>query len=105
MKDIEEILDWQTRAVTEAFFESQNTGKPIKVTVTQKLIDKHKSNATQQIKSLLLDEKIDELTKIQSKDLQPVTYKNNHGHGWAIPNSIVLERLNELNQQKKELEQ
>lgn len=51
--ELDEILDWQVRAVTEAMVKTEITGKPVKVHVTQELIDRHKSKAKQAIQALI----------------------------------------------------
>lgn len=80
-KDIEDALDWQLRATIEAMFEAEKTGKPIKVHVTQELIDKHKSKATTQIIDLI--ESV--IPEEKKTDIEiPDTLHRNIGYNQAI---------------------
>ena len=92
-------LNWQVHATIEAMLDTEETGKPIKVTVTEKLIDKHKTNAKDRLKNLIQRE----VKKGRVEELKDLMCPIHCSYGDSceiehtrIKKSYILDRLEEL---------
>lgn len=71
---VEEVLDWHTRVIAEAYFETIAKGKDIKVVITQELIDKHKAKAKATLHELLLKELPEKIDTVLETDFPDIPH-------------------------------
>lgn len=67
MSNLDEILDWNVRAITEAYITHLMATEPPKKVVTVELINKHKSKAVKQIQQWA----IDTLKEVLGEEVKP----------------------------------